>query len=226
MDETQIKQFRIDRLKELSNQFGGNTALGKKLGYSSGAHIGNLISGFRPITEKFIVKTEQSLRLNGWFSPSVEVDQIHIADTYESDGVQIPMLTTKASMGMGEEVLERDFLAGAISVSPQWIKENLTPVTASSNLRFIHAYGDSMEPTFKSGDVLLVDSGVNSADIDGIYVLEAQQRLFVKRVTQDVFGKHTVSSDNPNVKTVSVLNGGNEVSILGRVLWAWNGKRL
>jgi hypothetical protein len=28
------------------------------------------------------------------------------------------------------------------------------------------------------------------------------------------------------VKTVDVLNGGHNVTVLGRVVWAWNGRKL
>ena len=33
-----------------------NTALGKKLGYADGAYIGQMLSGLRPISEKFVQK--------------------------------------------------------------------------------------------------------------------------------------------------------------------------
>lgn len=225
MNNSKQQAFRIDRLKALALEFGGNTELGKKLGYTNGSHIGNLLSGYRPITEKFITKVETQLRCKGWFSFGAQDEAIQPI-TNAKNGVVVPLLAAAASMGQGEHDILGDTIAGDMVLSSVWIKQNINPISNTRNLRFLHAYGDSMEPTFKSGDVLLIDSGIQSADIDGIYVLEAQQRLFVKRVTLDVFGKYTISSDNPNVKTVSILNGSNDVKILGRVLWAWTGKRL
>ena len=35
-----------------------------------------------------------------------------------------------------------------------------------------------------------------------------------------------ISSDNATVKTVDVLNGEHRIDILGRVIWAWNGRKL
>jgi hypothetical protein len=39
-------------------------------------------------------------------------------------------------------------------------------------------------------------------------------------------GAMEVSSDNINIKTVDVLNGDHQLNVLGRVVWAWNGKKL
>lgn len=222
------QEFRKTRLRELVQEFGGNTALAKRLGYSNGSHIGNLLSGYRPITEKFIAKVEAVLRVPGWFSQSAH-NLVSVPGSGQKklkETIEVPLLTNGASMGSGETVQERDFLQDTIRISPQWVRENLTPVTNSHNLRFIHAYGDSMEPTFRSGDILLVDAGVAAPDVDGIYVLEADQMLFVKRITRSLTRKYTITSDNPTVKTVDVLDGSFEVKILGRVLWAWRGRSL
>ena len=218
------QEKRIQRLKELSEHVGGNATLGKMLGYDSGAYIGQMLSGHRRISEKFIEKVNSVHKIKGWFSPDVEVDSF--IEKIRTGGIEVPLLAVAASMGQGENNHTEDAIIGTLTLAPNWVNQNIRPITDDNNLRFLHAYGDSMEPTFKSGDVLLVDSGVHVVEIDGIYVLEAQQRLFVKRVTQDVFGKVTISSDNPNVKTVSVLDGSEQVSILGRVLWVWDGKRV
>lgn len=43
---------------------------------------------------------------------------------------------------------------------------------------------------------------------------------------QRIDGHYEISSDNPTVKTVDVLNGDNKVNLLGRVVFAWNGSRM
>lgn len=35
-----------------------------------------------------------------------------------------------------------------------------------------------------------------------------------------------VSSDTIYIKSVDVLNGDHQLRLLGRVVWAWNGKKL
>lgn len=140
--------------------------------------------------------------------------------------LSIPVMAQAGSMGHGAEQLPDDVVVGRLTVSPQWVARTLKPLSDIKNLRFIHGYGDSMESTFSDGDILLVDSGVMDPDIDGVYVLEANDRLYIKRVRQRMDGKYEISSDNPNVKTVDVLDGSHQVNVRGRVIWAWNGKKL
>ncbi len=140
--------------------------------------------------------------------------------------VSVPRLANAASMGGGSDMAPEDVLVGNLTLSPAWIGRTLRGLSTPDNLRFIHAYGDSMEPTFLDGDVLLVDAGVRTLEVDGVYVLGAQNRLFIKRVRQRLDGAYEISSDNPTVKTVDVLDGQHAVEILGKVIWIWNGRKI
>ncbi|WP_234192676.1 S24 family peptidase [Pseudacidovorax sp. NFM-22] len=137
----------------------------------------------------------------------------------------VPLLANSGSMGPGDEDMGEEVMTGALPVSPEWAQRTLKP-TGLQNLRFIHGYGDSMKGTFEDGDLLLVDIGVQEPKIDGVYVLEANERVYIKRVRQRMDGVYEISSDNPKVRTVDVLDGSIEVKCRGRVLWAWNGVKL
>lgn len=163
-------------------------------------------------------------RVTGHQLPADVADIASAAPT-ELSGVRVPVLANSASMGVGEAVEENDVVRGELTLTPKFVADRIHP-SAPEALRFIHAYGDSMEPTFSSGDILLVDTGVREVKIDGVYVLNAHHRLFVKRVRQRIDGQYEVSSDNPNHKTVDVLNGSQEVTVIGRVLWVWNGHKM
>ena len=144
------------------------------------------------------------------------------------DAVIVPILSNCGSMGPGAELLESDVIVGDLALSPHWINQHIRPQNPRE-LRFIHAYGDSMAPTFTDGDVLLVDTGASARDPssrEGVYVLRAHDKNFIKRVTPTFDGKMQVTSDNPSSKTVQTLNGDHQVDVVGRVVWAWNGKRL
>lgn len=140
--------------------------------------------------------------------------------------IKIPLLANRASMGLGLDQLDTDMVIGALTVQKSWVSKNLPNISRPENLRFIHGYGDSMKPTFADGDVLLVDTGTRAAEVDGVYVLEVHEQLYIKRVSRRFDGRHEISSDNPSVKTVEVLNGDHSVEIKGRVVWAWKGERL
>lgn len=140
--------------------------------------------------------------------------------------IRVPLLANAGSMGPGTDVQHDDVLVGQIALSEQWVARRLQP-TSPAALRFIHAYGDSMHPTFEDGDVLLVDTGMRDPKaIDGVYVMAANDRVYIKRVRQRMDGIVEISSDNPTVKTVDVLNGEHSIDVLGRVVWCWNGRKL
>lgn len=146
--------------------------------------------------------------------------------TTSTQSIKIPLLNVTASMGNGSDVLLDELALETISIHQQWADRVLRPYSNTKNLAFIHAIGDSMSPTFSDGDILLVDTWDNSVTADKIYVIEAHERLFIKRVRQRIDGAFEISSDNPAVKTVDVLNGDHQLKVKGRVVWVWNGKKI
>lgn len=144
----------------------------------------------------------------------------------DSGFANIPLMNATASMGEGSGQPDNEIVIDVLRISKSWADKSLTNLSAINNLAFIHGLGDSMSPTFQDGDILLVDTGVKEVVIDGVYVLQAHDRLFIKRVRQRIDGHHEISSDNINVKTVDLLNGDHEVNVLGRVVWVWNGRKL
>lgn len=143
-----------------------------------------------------------------------------------SADIPIPRLAVWASMGPGIEIPDDEHVVEHMTLSRSWVAMRLPRLSSAVNLRVIAAYGDSMAPTFSDGDLLLVDSGVRAVDLDGVFVLSAQGRLFIKRVRQRLDGTFVVSSDNPAAGTPEELSGTSPVQVQGRVVWAWNGRRL
>ena len=143
----------------------------------------------------------------------------------ESDAVRVPLFSATGSMGGGNDLITEDVLMGDIPVSRHWLALNV-PRSRPEALQLVHAYGDSMLGTLNSGDFAIVDTDCQVADIDGVYVLQANGQLFIKRVTRRMDGAHVITSDNPSVRTVDVLDGSQPVRICGRVVYGWNGRRL
>ena len=85
-----------------------------------------------------------------------------------------------------------------------------------------------MAPTFADGDVLLVDRGVHDIRLDADYVLALNNELYVKRIQRRITdGAVIIKSDNPLYDPVVVENGERaQLRVLGRVVWAWNRRRL
>lgn len=142
--------------------------------------------------------------------------------------VVIPVFDARGSMGPGAMIPEHDTVVGGMQLSEKWVSRNLPGVSSVGNLSVISAIGDSMSPTFNDGDILLVDRGVFELKTDSVYVLAKDDELFIKRVRRRLSGPGVViKSDNPlhgeeDVEDPEAVN----LRVLGRVVWAWNGKRL
>ncbi len=221
MNSNEIAEHRKLRLQQFCDLVfsGKKSSLGRALGYRDGAFIGQMLRGERPITEKTVNQIHELPGGYSWFTGEVSIAP------QTKEGIHIPLLANTGSMGSGEDHQDEDVMTGSLTLSPFFIQERIRP-SRTEALRFINSYGDSMSPTFESGDVLLVDTGIRDVKINGIYVLSAQSRIFIKRVSQRMDGHFTVSSDNPSEKTVEVLNGDHQVNVLGRVVWVWNGRKL
>lgn len=142
----------------------------------------------------------------------------------DEDTIRVPVMSATGSMGSGNDLVAEDVVLGEVPLSRRWLSQHL-PNSRPSALRLMHAYGDSMRGTLESGDFALVDTDVQSVEIDGVYVLQAHSRLFIKRVRQRMDGCYEVSSDNPAIKQTDILNGKHEVRVCGRVVYGWNGRR-
>lgn len=238
-----IDEIRRDNLRQLEDELGGPSAAAKQLEMSV-AQFANLRDGAkdsktgkpRGMRKETARRIEQAgSKPVGWLdqdhtiSSSTEVVVVHAVSPTPQPGepaIHIPLLANAGSMGPGTDIEHDDVMVGSLAISPDWLDKRIRP-TSFDALRFIHAYGDSMSPTFEDGDVLLVDTGRRDpSGADGVYVLATSKRLFIKRVTERFNGGHDVTSDNANVKLVQELNGNHEINVLGRVVWVWHGRKL
>jgi hypothetical protein len=101
----------------------------------------------------------------------------------------------------------------------RWLKA-LTGSPASK-LSIIRVEGDSMSPTLRAGDDILVDLGECQERLrDGIYVLRVDDALVVKRIALHPVGRQvTVQSDNPAYPDWPDCDL-EEIQCIGRVIWA------
>lgn len=228
-----LKLVRIARLKQFAKERGldGPVQLGEAIGRKTN-QTSDLLHGRASFGEKVARSIEHAAGLpSGWLDEAQTVSELRakssgVPAVRDEDTLDVPLLAVSASMGPGIDAMHEEVIVRHLSVSPHWASRAIPNISRSQNLRFIHGYGDSMQPTFNDGDVLLVDTGATDIQTDGIYVIEANDRLYIKRVRQRMDGSFEISSDNATVKTVDVLDGSQAVRVLGRVVWVWNGKKI
>lgn len=110
-----------------------------------------------------------------------------------------------------------------IKFSASWIELELhaNPET----LALLYVDGESMEPTLRPGDMILIDTSDTTAARDGVYVLRMEGALLVKRLQRLPPNQIRVTSDNEKYQPFVIRVGESEnIGVVGRVIWA--GRRM
>lgn len=136
----------------------------------------------------------------------------------------IPLLNVGASMGDGSFGPEHVDLVRSISVNLADLRKKIH-FSSPQNLSFITGYGPSMEPTYFDGDLLLVDEGVQTVEIDAVFVFLLNDKLYIKTLQRTPSGSLMMISDNKKFLPYEI-NGKDSLLIRGRVLLALNAKRI
>lgn len=126
--------------------------------------------------------------------------------------IDVPRLALGASAGPGATA-EGEQVVDTIRFSGRWLRSmGLQP----ENLSTIVVSGDSMEPTLRDGDEILVDRTIRALR-DGIHVVRLGDSLLVKRIDVSRPGLVVLISDNPAYPPVEC--GARDVEVIGRVVW-------
>ena len=126
--------------------------------------------------------------------------------------IDVPRLALGASAGPGAFSPDEQPI-GAFRFSARWLRDRgLDPAMLSA----IAVAGDSMEPTLRDGDEILVDRRPGPLR-DGIHVVRVDEAVLVKRLDTGFPGRIVLISDNAAYRSVEMGSG--DVDIIGRVVW-------
>ena len=153
------------------------------------------------------------------------VDEVQLGGTGEGGAVapyvgqrkpqpewaDVPRLPLGASAGPGA-LAQSEAPVGQLRFSARWLKANGLD---AAMLSAIEVEGDSMDPTLRDGDEILVDRTPRPLRA-GIHVLRLDDVLLVKRVER-AGERVRLISDNRAYPEIERAAG--EVEILGRVVW-------
>lgn len=141
---------------------------------------------------------------------------LHLAAEEHGSYALIPWLDVAASAGAGALAIDEQ-ADGFLAFQAEWLVRRGINVAAA---RVLQAKGDSMEPTIRDGDALLVDTSVDRIIDHAIYVVIYGNMLLVKRVQQKLDGAFILSSDNKLFRDeVIEPNETKYVRVAGRVMW-------
>lgn len=136
------------------------------------------------------------------------------------DEVWIAHYDIRGAMGGGEVNHDYPELLQDVRVSPSQLRAMGVEFKEHFHLKMITGWGQSMAPTIKHGDPLLVDISVKDFIGDGIYFFSYQGFQYIKRLQMKGKDKFKMISDNRKHKAEDIWL--EETYIQARVLLVWN----
>lgn len=138
------------------------------------------------------------------------------------DEVWIAHYDVRAAMGGGQIPHEYPEMLQDIRVSPKHLRDLGLTFKEHFHLKMITGWGQSMAPTIKDRDPLLVDITIREFTGDGIYLFSHDEMLYVKRLQKKGKDRFKMISDNKHHDPEDIRV--DDTHILARVLYVWNGQ--
>ena len=127
----------------------------------------------------------------------------------------VSIYDVQASAG-GGSIVQSEQVIDRLSFPPDYL-QRLTR-TAPQHLAIIGVKGDSMDPTLKDDDLVMLDTTKTSLDFDGLFVLRFGDALHVKRIGRAPNNQVRVISDNSASYPAIDLPRA-DIFVVGKVIW-------
>lgn len=136
------------------------------------------------------------------------------------DEVWIAHYDVRAAMGGGQVPHDYPEMLQDVRVSPKHLREMGVEFIEHFHLKMVTGWGQSMAPTIKHRDPLLVDISIREFVGDGIYLFSWDGHLYIKRLQRMGNDRYKMISDNTNHPPEPIR--ADETYIQARVLLVWN----
>ena len=109
----------------------------------------------------------------------------------------------------------------SIKFDLNWLKSKL-PNQQLKSLNIISFKDGSMRPTFEKGDLVIVDISITSFKNNGIYLIESNSGIFIRRIHKNIDGNMLIKPDNTAYNTVALYEKEtSELRIIGKIILSW-----
>ena len=211
---------RVERLREAIKKIGSAREAARLSGLPYGTLQGYIRGGELKLSNAASIARAAGVRLEWLASGDGPMQGEHPVVTAPKPPpgyVFLPLVEARAAAG-NHGGLSSDNIVDFIAFSEGYLKQTLH--RKPQNLALLTASGDSMDPTIRDGDLLLVDTSARRIEGSRIYVLAIGGALMVKRIQLRLDGSVVVKSDNtiyePEVVPADQTSG---LNILGQVIW-------
>lgn len=136
------------------------------------------------------------------------------------DEVWIAHYDIRAAMGGGQIAADYPEMFQDVRVSPKHLRELGVDFEEHYHLKMVTGWGQSMEPTIKHRDPLIVDVHIREFVGDGIYLFSWDDHIYIKRLQVADEDHFEMISDNTRHKDRMIRR--DMTFIQARVLLVWN----
>lgn len=136
------------------------------------------------------------------------------------DEVWIAHYDVRGAMGGGQVPDDYPEMLQDVRVSPQHLRSMGVEFKEHFHLKVVTGWGQSMAPTIKHRDPILVDVSIREFVGDGIYLFSWGGHLYIKRLQMKGADHFKMISDNKHHDTEEIRV--DETYIQARVLLVWN----
>lgn len=205
-------QLVVDQLAK------GNKKCFAELTGKSASHIYKICRGTSRPSMAYLQKLYEEYRVDlTWLLTGEHNDNGQVTgQPKDSELVFTPMFDVQASAGMGSDVQAED-VEDYFAFNKSFLSRQLN--VSSEQLAFVTISGDSMLPTLQDGDRVLVDMSQKNVAREGLYLLQSENGLMAKRLT-DKQGELWVVSDNPAFENWIITSLDREANpVAGKIVW-------
>lgn len=141
-----------------------------------------------------------------------------------SDEVRIAHYDVRGAMGGGQVTHDYPEMLQDVRVSLRHLRELGLTFQEPHHLKLVTGWGQSMAPTIKDRDPLIVDVSIREFVGDGVYFFSWGGHEYIKRLQIADDDHFEMISDNPKHKDRMIRK--EETYVQARVLYVWNGNLL
>lgn len=209
-----------NRLREVEKRFANRAEAARSAGVAKST-LQNWIEGKTDPSFLGIVRLAQAADVDvAWLitgegkpDEALNPEQVRLLS---GDKIRIPRYDRRSLAPPGE--LNPSYVVDFVYFAESWIRR-LFPGDPA-RLAFITADSDSMEPTIRSGDIVLIDTDIKSFVDEGIYVVGVDGPLLLRRIQFLIDGTVVLKNDNPAYENERLYaQAASEANVVGRVRW-------
>lgn len=204
------------RIRKAADGIGGQAELSRRSGISK-MSIGTYVSGkSEPSRDRLVsiaVATEVSVAWLATGEGSMNgTEELPGADPGDFD--YIPLAETKLSAGGGAFVTTES-ISDHYAFKTEWLRKTLLNQKHAVLMNVIE---NSMEPTIKEGDVVMLDPGRTHINDGKVYALRMDNTIMIKRLSLRPGDKIQVISDN-RAEYDSYVADREDIIVIAQVVW-------